>query len=279
MFSVRLQQEHTLRGGTVRPMEFVEYINKIRGFLLGAPNVLGLIAVGSTADPTYRDRWSDHDFWIIVASSSQATYRDSVNWLPSSEDILLSAPHNPAYQTVIYKNKHKVEYAVFDQTEAQKSKLERFQILIDCGGIAELARMAADSSLEERSSVRSRQCLIENLAILIWTGHQRAMRGELLSAHQYLTGFSVDLLLELLVVHDVIGRETTKDSLDLRRRIECLHPHLAANLSSIIALPPIKVGFALMSTAEELLRSKTPMLAWDSYSVVKGWLSDTSSTK
>ena len=108
------------------------------------------------------------------------------------------------------------------------------------------------------------------------TGHQRAMRGELLSTHQYLTGFSVDLLLELLVVHDVIGRETTKDSLDLRRCIEWLHPHLAANLSSIVALPPIKIGFALMSIAEELLRSKSPMLAWDSYSVVKGWLSDNS---
>ena len=256
-------------------MKFEEYVNEIQDLLLRDPNVLGLLTVGSTADPAYRDQWSDHDFWIIVASGSHSLYCDTVIWLPNSEDILLSAPHDPAYQTIVYKDKHKVEYAVFDETAARKSKLERFQILIDRGGIADITRMAVNSSMKERSAVRSRQCLIENLAILIWTGHQRAMRGELLSAHQYLTGFSVDLLLELLVVHSVIGQEPTTDSLDPRRRIELLHPHLAARLNSIVALPIIKVGFALMSIAEELLHSKAPMLTWDSFAVVKGWLSDT----
>jgi hypothetical protein len=256
-------------------MNFEEYVNEIQDLLLSDPNVLGLLAVGSTADPAYRDQWSDHDFWIIVANGSHSLYCDPVNWLPNSEDILLSAPHDPAYQTIIYKDKHKVEYAVLDETEARKSKLERFQILIDRGEIADITRMAVNSSIKERSAVRSRQCLIENLAILIWTGHQRARRGELLSAHQYLTGFSVDLLLELLVVHSVIGQEPTTDSLDPRRRIEVLHPHLAARLNSIVALPIIKVGFALMSIAEELLHSKAPMLAWDSFAVVKGWLCDT----
>jgi hypothetical protein len=257
-------------------MDFLEYINQVRDYLLEDPDVLGLITVGSTADPTYRDQWSDHDFWIIAAPGSPVIYRDNVNWLPCSESILLSAPHEPIYQTVIYKNRHKVEYAVFDKTEIAKSKLERFQILIDRGGIADLARMAADDCTKKRLAVRSRQCLIENLAILIWTGHQRVIRGELLSAHQYLTGFSVDLLLELLVVHGMIGHEPTTDSLDSRRRIEQLQPHLATNLNRIVELPLIKIGFALMSMAEELLRSKTPMLAWDSFSVVREWICDTS---
>ena len=256
-------------------MKFEEYVNEIQDILLRDSKVLGLLTVGSTADPTYRDQWSDHDFWIIVASGSHSLYCDTVNWLPNSEDILLSAPHDPAYQTIVYKDKHKVEYAVFDETEARKSRLERFQILIDRGEIADITRMAVNSSMKERSAVRSRQCLIENLAILIWTGHQRAMRGELLSAHQYLTGFSVDLLLELLVVHSVIRQEPTTDSLDPRRRIELLHPHLAAKLNSVVALPITNVGFALMSITEELLHSKAPMLTWDSFAVVKGWLSNT----
>ena len=28
--------------------------------------VLGLVALGSMASETYRDQWSDHDFWVIT---------------------------------------------------------------------------------------------------------------------------------------------------------------------------------------------------------------------
>ena len=92
----------------------------------------------------------------------------------------------------------------------------------------------ADSSAQKHSGVRDRQCLIENLAILVWTGHQRFLRGELLSAHQYLTSLSIDFLLELLLLHNIIQHEAATDLLDLRRRIEHLYPNLAADLNRTV---------------------------------------------
>jgi len=50
------------------------------------------------------------------------------------------------------------------------------------GGIVD-ATAAADSS---RGAVPLRSAMFDRESCtLIWTGHQRAMRGELLSAHQY----------------------------------------------------------------------------------------------
>jgi hypothetical protein len=50
--------------------DFARFTEQLVTGLSDDPDVLGLIAVGSTADASYRDMQSDHDFWLIVTPRS-----------------------------------------------------------------------------------------------------------------------------------------------------------------------------------------------------------------
>src|SRR5437773_1874120 len=95
------------------------FTDQLKDGLMDDTRVVGLITLGSTADVTQRDEWSDHDFWVITHPGAQSYFRDEAGWLPAAEDILLTARHGLAYRTVLYRNRHKIEYAVFDRTEAR----------------------------------------------------------------------------------------------------------------------------------------------------------------
>lgn len=59
----------------------------------GRADVLGLVAVGSMAEQDTRpDAWSDHDFYVITRSGSQALYRNNHQWLPRAQEIVWSFP-------------------------------------------------------------------------------------------------------------------------------------------------------------------------------------------
>src|ERR1051326_4053809 len=97
---------------------YQSYLDQLKKQLLADPNVLGLIALGSTANLTYRDQWSDHDFWIITEPGAQTRYLDDEGWLPDADQILLKVRYGQTYHTILYQNQHKIEYAVFDRQEA-----------------------------------------------------------------------------------------------------------------------------------------------------------------
>jgi hypothetical protein len=45
------------------------FTRQLKVRLMADPRVIGLITLGSTADATQRDEWSDHDFWVITLLS------------------------------------------------------------------------------------------------------------------------------------------------------------------------------------------------------------------
>lgn len=49
------------------PVGYQSFLDDLVSRLEADPLVLGLITLGSTADETCRDRWSDHDFWVITS--------------------------------------------------------------------------------------------------------------------------------------------------------------------------------------------------------------------
>ena len=104
-------------------IDYRSFLKELISTLEADPLVIGLIALGSTADAAYRDRWSDHDFWIITSPGSQSQYLDTFSWLPRADNILITVRHGFSYRTVLYGNKHKVEYAVFDPQEAVRGKI------------------------------------------------------------------------------------------------------------------------------------------------------------
>ncbi|MBN9179342.1 MAG: hypothetical protein J0J00_02170, partial [Microbacterium sp.] len=50
--------------------------------------ILGVVLLGSGADASRIDEWSDHDIALIVRGDAVADLRASVRWLPDGERLV-----------------------------------------------------------------------------------------------------------------------------------------------------------------------------------------------
>jgi hypothetical protein len=235
------------------------------------PKVLGLILVGSTAEPETRDEWSDHDFWIITFPGAQGKYLHSPEWLPFSESILLSALHGENVRSVLYLNHHMVEYAVFDQEQVKEAKLNRYKVTFDRARIESIAKKINEDTLSLRANELMRFDKLSNLCLLIWTAYQRSKRGELLSAYEYIH-YAIDEFLDLLVGAKLVGGDPAYDALNPRRRLERYKPDLGVELSHIVREKPEIGGRELLDLTIRTLKTESPELNWEDVMAVRDWL-------
>lgn len=247
--------------------QFDNYTERLRASLESIREVLGLVVLGSTADSTLRDEWSDHDFWIITEVGAQAALLEDLTWLPDYQNIALTVKHLPHGRTIIFRNRHKVEFAIFDATEVGSGKVDRYRVLIDRDRVAQLTT-AVDE--ETRRQAQAKPDALENLCVILWSACERHMRGELLSARQYLDGFAIDRLLSLISSSE--PGDKRKDVLDARRRLEQRSPELAAELMAVRAQPVPEAALQLLEIAERELKPKAPTLAWEKVTMVQGWI-------
>ncbi|HEX7772787.1 MAG TPA: hypothetical protein VF435_10240 [Pyrinomonadaceae bacterium] len=249
--------------------QFDNYTERLRASLESVREVLGLVVLGSTADSTLRDQWSDHDFWIITEAGKQDVLLEDLSWLPDYENIAITVKHLPHGRTIIFRNRHKVEFAIFDVIEVSAGKVDRYRILIDRNRISELVAAVHD---ETRRQAQVKPDALENLCVVLWSACERHLRGELFSARQYLDGFAIDRLLSL-ISNTEPGNER-KDVLDARRRLEQRSPQLAAELVALRDLPVPRAALQLLEIAERELKPKAPTLAWEKVTMVRGWILD-----
>lgn len=247
---------------------FDNYTERLRAALESAREVIGLVTLGTTVDSNLRDEWSDHDFWVITKAGAQDCFLKDLSWLPDAHNIAITVCHGKRYRTVVYHNRHKVEFAVLDINEAHEGKVQRYRILIDRDQIAELMKSVHQGTLKQ---AEARPDALQNLCVLIWSACERYSRGELLSARQYLDGFAVNQLLSLISSDDDACEEG-KDPLDPRRRLELRSPMLAAEVLTTRGQPIPETALRLLEIAERELKPKAPTLAWDKVTMVRGWI-------
>ena len=246
--------------------EFENYTEQLRASLESVPGVIGLVTLGSTADATFRDEWSDHDFWVITEPGVQDSLVKDLSWLPDHQNILFAVSHLPHGRNILFRNRHKVEFAVFDASEVNSRKIERYRILIDRDHVAELI---AGVHRETHRQAKLRPEALENLCMVVWSACELHARGELLHARQYIDGFAINQLLNLL--YSEISDER-RDALDPRRRIELRAPELAAELLDLYGKPVPDAAIHLLDIVERELRPKAPELAWEKVALVRSWI-------
>jgi hypothetical protein len=251
----------------MKPSEFEDYTERLRASLESVPRVIGLVTLGSTADPAFRDEWSDHDFWVITESGAQESLVADLSWLPDYQNILIAVSHRPHGRTILFRNRHKVEFAVFDVSEVSSGKIERYQVLIDRDRVAELI---GNIHLETHRQATLRPEALENLCVLLWSACELNARGEVLHARQYIDGFAINQLLNILLGESVDER---KDALDPRRRLELRAPALAAELLDLYSKPVPDAAMHLLEILERELKPHAPSLAWDKVTTIRDWIS------
>jgi hypothetical protein len=225
---------------------FDTYTARLVESVSGDPDVLGLVLAGSGAEPERIDEWSDHDFFLVVREKAEP-WRQSLDWLPDHERIVLAPRETEHGLKVIYDDGHVLEFAVATLDEMQNWAANMAAVVFDRGGVQELV-----TGMLERTVPATEQDAAD---IQLFLSHLliRARRGELLAAGVAIRGHAVRHLLPVWRHRVTPQTGATSDSLDPNRRFEAAYPDAAAELADALAQRPEFAARALLDLAERTL--------------------------
>ena len=215
---------------------FLEYSDRLAANAQAHPDVVGLVMVGSAAQTSRADEWSDHDFFLIVKDGTAEQFRQDLSWLPDSDEVVISPRETAHGLKVVYRNGHVLEFAVFDDKELEIASVNYWAVPVDKTNIT--TRVAA---LEKKTKggVFEEQKEWELLLAHILIGVGRARRGETLIAGQQIRSYMLRHVVGFVRdrLRPVAGTETVEDNLERFRRFEQQYPAEGARIEHILQLP------------------------------------------
>lgn len=237
--------------------EYNEFTVSLKRNLEADPRVIGLVAVGSMAQQDYLpDRWSDHDFFVIVQSGNQAVFRTNLAWLPDFANIVFYFQETAHGLKVVYSNGHLLEFAIFDLLELPLAKVNRYRLLLDRGGVEyqlkEMVQVTSDRETPPDSEPD--KALFGQFLTNLLVGVGRYRRGEKLSGYQFVKMHALRHLLILLEKYLPSPTEGLLDNLDPFRRFERVFPDLEAELNEILRAEVPVTALGLLNLAERELQ-------------------------
>jgi hypothetical protein len=244
----------------VTPERYADYLDRLTGWARSHPDVVGLVALGSTAGTTHQpDEWSDHDVWIVTHDGAAAVLRDDVRaWLPDAERIVMVLDETRHGRCALYDDGHLVELAVFDEGELDVARVNAHRVLHDEGGIADrLVAMRATTEREVAARPGSDH-LVQEWAVQVVVALGRWARGERLSASSRVRGTALRLLLEVLAANVPPEQPADLDDLDPHRRFERAYPALGARLDAALAAPVPATVAEMLDIVETELSGRVP---------------------
>ncbi len=232
------------------------------------PRVIGLVALGSMAEQGRTpDNWSDHDFFVIVKTGEQESFRQNLEWLPYAEQIVMSIRETEHGLKVLYDIPHLIEFAIFDANELHGAKANDYHILMDKGDVKGI--MAQISTRSPKPNNNSQRDLLMVLA-LFYVGAGRYARGEKLSAHIFIKHHLLHHLLPLLI--NLLGYNPKLDNLDPFRRLEQVYPDIATQINNALLLPPVSCALALLDVLVAQTQSRITPYPTEAVDVVRAYL-------
>jgi len=211
---------------------FLKFSIELKDSLELRPEVLGLVLLGSTADTSRVDEWSDHDFFVVTKSGTAEGLRRDLSWLPQNDEICMSPRETDHGLKVLYSNGHVLEFAIFDDEELELAAANTFEVTIDKSDICFRMQAIADRSKPKKFDLDTEfELFLFNL--LIGVGRDR--RGEHLTAGQFARSVCLGSALGLIraALRPVPGTENKEDNLNRFRRFEQQYPDLAKELGVI----------------------------------------------
>lgn len=242
------------------PGDYEAWTESLKLRLEADPRVLGLIALGSTArGDVAPDRWSDHDFFVIVRPGAQEPFRTDRSWLPHPDRIVLWHRETAHGVKALYDDGHLAEFAVFDLDELRVARVNRYQVLLDRGGVEEgVAAVAASTAAETRAARTDNAWRLGQLLTCLLIGGGRDARGERLSGGTLVREQALGHLLVLLSHHVPSPRSALLDDLDAFRRFESVHPELGREILDALRLETRDAARGLIAIARRELAPRIP---------------------
>ena len=238
---------------------YERFTRRLTESLAADERVLGLVALGSmAAQDTKPDRWSDHDFFVVVRTGEQELFRTDLSWVPDASGLVLAYRETAHGLKALYRSGHLLEFAVFDPEELHLAKVNRYRVLFDRGGIADAMAQVRGETVAAVSApgMGDRERFGQFLANLFVVGG-RAARGERLSARQFV-GYALQHLVILLACHVPKEADHPLDDLDPFRRFERSWPTLGRDLDAALRAPVAEAARGLLEIARRELAGRLP---------------------
>ncbi|MES1212439.1 MAG: hypothetical protein ABUT11_02715 [Leifsonia sp.] len=233
-----------------RPERFDRFLEMLIAEAARHDDVVGVAAFGSTADRHRADEWSDHDIAWVVQPGAEVRYRDDLSWLPTTEPMAISVIEHHGGGKAIDERGHVVEFGVTTVDGLSQWFVNRYEVLLDRGGIREALEIAASRGGADGRTDDAREIRLALADLLIGVGRYR--RGEVLSAGQSIRSDAVGHLLAVLG-HRLPDTHSHLDSLDARRRFELVNPAIGASIERSLRHDPETCARELLDLAERLL--------------------------
>jgi lincosamide nucleotidyltransferase B/F len=242
------------RGGNMTSDNYRTFTERLCESLHADPEVLGFVALGSMAAVDYEpDKWSDHDFFVVVKAGSQAHYRENLSWLPDDDQIAMAFRETEHGLKVLYRGGHLLEFAVFDLDELRLARINRFRVLIDRADVTSaLERVRTQTIRAVESGRKDATYRVGMILSNLLVGVGRYARGERLSGTQFVKGHALGQILALAGEQRRSDRGAA-DDLDPYRRFELTHPGLAQEFEHAIRLATPLAARALLDIARREL--------------------------
>lgn len=149
---------------------------------------------------------------------------------------------------VLYDDRHRLEFAVFDPDELHLARINRYRVLFDRANLsATLAQLAARETAPQTLDIPYESAqFLTHLLVGLW----RYQGGEHLSAYRFLRGLALQELVALTHALATPDRPDLRDTLDPTHRFETLYPAAGAAIAAALELPLLP-GTALLLGAFE----------------------------
>jgi lincosamide nucleotidyltransferase B/F len=241
---------------SVDPASYQRFTETLTNGLSQYGDVLALVALGSMAARDHLpDRFSDHDFFVIVRPGTQSWYRENRQWLPEHHRIAFAYQETAHGVKVLYDDRHLLELAVFDPDELHQARINRYRVLFDRANLtATLEQLAAREPPAPAVDIpyHSGQ-LLTHLLVGLW----RYQRGERLSAFRFLRELALQDLVQLTRALATADRPGLSDNLDPTRRFERIYPAVGDRLATALEQPILDGTAHLLDCFEHLTSSRT----------------------
>lgn len=229
---------------------FDEYTRRLVSVATADPRIRGVALLGSGADPSRIDEWSDHDIALVVDADAVEAFRGSTDWLPGSERLAAVGREWHDGFKAVFDDGRVIEYAVTDLDGLRGFPLVAADVVFDRGGVAEAVAVAASGTETRRLSPAGPLAAAFLVQLLVGVG--RVRRGERLSGGDVVRSEAALTLVDLwLAVCRPDDRHP--DPFDGRRRIESLDASFAARLEETLAQDAEQAARDLLRLAEATL--------------------------
>lgn len=228
------------------PENYETYTQSLVHLAQDDARILGLIVLGSTAMTHHQpDKWSDHDFWLVVQEGTQSQFHEDLSWIPDYEPIVLAFHETEHGWKVVFADGHVLEYAIFSLSELQVVRFHHYEVLVDKVDISNRLSTMYQGFTEEyihKDALTKTQHILSLLVI----GMGRYHRGEKISSSMFIKQYALEHLTDLIQLTIKPKSSHTVDPLNSTRRIEQTHPQFFEQLVSIItATVPVSAQIIL----------------------------------